>query len=162
MIHLLCCYYYYYLNQWGMVWYCICILMFGLVNIQDKFLELVVSNLWFAWIGLTLSLLLCISYLIPELGPCSLRITYSAHTDLTVKFQSHRSRYTCLCFLIFVACGCEASATLTLFAISVFVFVILFYFNLAIFFFCYSLHLDHNYFSSGTTPIPSFLLLPRL
>nr|GMD02308.1 polypyrimidine tract-binding protein homolog 2-like isoform X1 [Ipomoea batatas] len=32
------------------------------------------------------------SYLIPELGPCSLRITYSAHTDLTVKFQSHRSR----------------------------------------------------------------------
>ncbi|XP_047969721.1 polypyrimidine tract-binding protein homolog 2 isoform X2 [Salvia hispanica] len=32
------------------------------------------------------------SYLIPELGPCSLRITYSAHTDLSVKFQSHRSR----------------------------------------------------------------------
>ncbi|KAL0452430.1 UNVERIFIED_CONTAM: Polypyrimidine tract-binding protein2 [Sesamum latifolium] len=31
-------------------------------------------------------------YLIPELGPCSLRITYSAHTDLSVKFQSHRSR----------------------------------------------------------------------
>ncbi|XP_047265371.1 polypyrimidine tract-binding protein homolog 2 isoform X2 [Capsicum annuum] len=32
------------------------------------------------------------SYLIPELGPCSLKITYSAHTDLSVKFQSHRSR----------------------------------------------------------------------
>ncbi|THG05472.1 hypothetical protein TEA_026007 [Camellia sinensis var. sinensis] len=32
------------------------------------------------------------SYLIPELGPCTLKITYSAHTDLTVKFQSHRSR----------------------------------------------------------------------
>ncbi|GAA0153233.1 RNA processing factor [Lithospermum erythrorhizon] len=31
-------------------------------------------------------------YLIPELGPCSFRITYSAHTDLSVKFQSHRSR----------------------------------------------------------------------
>ncbi|KAL2556186.1 Polypyrimidine tract-binding protein-like protein 2 [Forsythia ovata] len=31
-------------------------------------------------------------YLIPELGPCTLKITYSAHTDLTVKFQSHRSR----------------------------------------------------------------------
>ncbi|KAF5731233.1 putative polypyrimidine tract binding protein [Tripterygium wilfordii] len=32
-------------------------------------------------------------YLLPEhLGPCSLRITYSAHTDLSVKFQSHRSR----------------------------------------------------------------------
>ncbi|XP_073035315.1 polypyrimidine tract-binding protein homolog 2-like isoform X2 [Primulina eburnea] len=31
-------------------------------------------------------------YLIPELGLCSLRITYSAHTDLSVKFQSHRSR----------------------------------------------------------------------
>ncbi|XP_052185342.1 polypyrimidine tract-binding protein homolog 2-like [Diospyros lotus] len=31
-------------------------------------------------------------YLIPDLGPCTLRITYSAHTDLTVKFQSHRSR----------------------------------------------------------------------
>ncbi|KAJ8547584.1 hypothetical protein K7X08_011170 [Anisodus acutangulus] len=31
-------------------------------------------------------------YLIPELGPCSLKITYSAHTDLSVKFQSHRSR----------------------------------------------------------------------
>ncbi|KAL3650543.1 hypothetical protein CASFOL_006946 [Castilleja foliolosa] len=31
-------------------------------------------------------------YLIPELGPCSLRITFSAHTDLSVKFQSHRSR----------------------------------------------------------------------
>ncbi|KAF1001997.1 polypyrimidine tract-binding protein homolog 2-like [Apium graveolens] len=32
------------------------------------------------------------SYLIPELSPCSLKITYSAHTDLSVKFQSHRSR----------------------------------------------------------------------
>ncbi|KAI8006867.1 hypothetical protein LOK49_LG07G00258 [Camellia lanceoleosa] len=32
------------------------------------------------------------SYLIPELGLCTLKITYSAHTDLTVKFQSHRSR----------------------------------------------------------------------
>ncbi|XP_051121441.1 polypyrimidine tract-binding protein homolog 2 [Andrographis paniculata] len=31
-------------------------------------------------------------YLITDLGPCSLRITYSAHTDLSVKFQSHRSR----------------------------------------------------------------------
>ncbi|XP_038709800.1 polypyrimidine tract-binding protein homolog 2-like isoform X4 [Tripterygium wilfordii] len=32
-------------------------------------------------------------YLLPEhLGPCSLRITYSGHTDLSVKFQSHRSR----------------------------------------------------------------------
>ncbi|GAV66225.1 RRM_5 domain-containing protein/RRM_6 domain-containing protein [Cephalotus follicularis] len=32
-------------------------------------------------------------YLIPEhLVPCTLRITYSAHTDLSVKFQSHRSR----------------------------------------------------------------------
>ena len=32
-------------------------------------------------------------YLIPDLGPCTLKITYSAHTDLSVKFQSHRSRY---------------------------------------------------------------------
>ncbi|KAJ8747870.1 hypothetical protein K2173_013038 [Erythroxylum novogranatense] len=33
------------------------------------------------------------SYLLPDhLGPCTLRITYSAHTDLSVKFQSHRSR----------------------------------------------------------------------
>ncbi|KAH0906341.1 hypothetical protein HID58_038168 [Brassica napus] len=33
------------------------------------------------------------SYLLPEeVGQCSLKITYSAHTDLTVKFQSHRSR----------------------------------------------------------------------
>ncbi|GLT38772.1 hypothetical protein SLA2020_129980 [Shorea laevis] len=32
-------------------------------------------------------------YLLPEhMGPCALRITYSAHTDLSVKFQSHRSR----------------------------------------------------------------------
>ncbi|XP_059448160.1 polypyrimidine tract-binding protein homolog 2 isoform X2 [Corylus avellana] len=32
-------------------------------------------------------------YLLPEhVGPCALRITYSAHTDLSVKFQSHRSR----------------------------------------------------------------------
>ncbi|XP_010537118.1 PREDICTED: polypyrimidine tract-binding protein homolog 2 isoform X2 [Tarenaya hassleriana] len=32
-------------------------------------------------------------YLLPEhMGPCTLKITYSAHTDLTVKFQSHRSR----------------------------------------------------------------------
>lgn len=32
-------------------------------------------------------------YLLPEnIGPCSLKITYSAHTDLSVKFQSHRSR----------------------------------------------------------------------
>lgn len=29
------------------------------------------------------------------MGPCALRITYSAHTDLSVKFQSHRSRYSC-------------------------------------------------------------------
>ncbi|KAL9225378.1 hypothetical protein vseg_001313 [Gypsophila vaccaria] len=33
------------------------------------------------------------SYLLPEhLEPCSFKITYSAHTDLSVKFQSHRSR----------------------------------------------------------------------
>ncbi|KAK7311461.1 hypothetical protein RJT34_09616 [Clitoria ternatea] len=31
-------------------------------------------------------------YLLPELGPCTLRITYSGHSDLSVKFQSHRSR----------------------------------------------------------------------
>ncbi|GMH08916.1 hypothetical protein Nepgr_010756 [Nepenthes gracilis] len=32
-------------------------------------------------------------YLLPEhVGPCNLKITYSAHTDLSVKFQSHRSR----------------------------------------------------------------------
>lgn len=32
-------------------------------------------------------------YLLPEnVGQCTLRITYSAHTDLSVKFQSHRSR----------------------------------------------------------------------
>uniref|UniRef100_A0A7N0U6I5 PTBP1-like RNA recognition motif 2 domain-containing protein n=2 Tax=Kalanchoe fedtschenkoi TaxID=63787 RepID=A0A7N0U6I5_KALFE len=32
-------------------------------------------------------------YLLPDnVGPCSLKITYSAHTDLSVKFQSHRSR----------------------------------------------------------------------
>ncbi|KAI4363658.1 hypothetical protein MLD38_019848 [Melastoma candidum] len=33
------------------------------------------------------------SYLLSDqMGPCTLRITYSAHTDLSVKFQSHRSR----------------------------------------------------------------------
>ncbi|CAL1409722.1 unnamed protein product [Linum trigynum] len=33
------------------------------------------------------------SYLLHDhIGPCTLRITYSAHTDLSVKFQSHRSR----------------------------------------------------------------------
>ncbi|CAL0327465.1 unnamed protein product [Lupinus luteus] len=32
-------------------------------------------------------------YLLPEhVGPCTLRITYSGHSDLSVKFQSHRSR----------------------------------------------------------------------
>ncbi|KAI4337950.1 hypothetical protein L6164_016311 [Bauhinia variegata] len=32
-------------------------------------------------------------YLLPEhVGQCTLRITYSGHTDLSVKFQSHRSR----------------------------------------------------------------------
>ncbi|XP_045816074.1 polypyrimidine tract-binding protein homolog 2-like [Trifolium pratense] len=32
-------------------------------------------------------------YLLPEnVGPCNLKITYSGHSDLTVKFQSHRSR----------------------------------------------------------------------
>ncbi|PPR92340.1 hypothetical protein GOBAR_AA28338 [Gossypium barbadense] len=32
-------------------------------------------------------------YLLSEnISPCTLRITYSAHTDLSVKFQSHRSR----------------------------------------------------------------------
>ncbi|GKE84722.1 polypyrimidine tract-binding protein homolog 1 isoform X2, partial [Tanacetum coccineum] len=33
-------------------------------------------------------------YLLPgHVGSCSLRITYSAHTDLNIKFQSHRSRF---------------------------------------------------------------------
>ncbi|XP_043702380.1 polypyrimidine tract-binding protein homolog 1-like [Telopea speciosissima] len=33
------------------------------------------------------------SYLLPDhVGPCTLRINFSAHTDLNVKFQSHRSR----------------------------------------------------------------------
>ncbi|KAL5148738.1 Polypyrimidine tract-binding 2 [Glycine soja] len=32
-------------------------------------------------------------YLLPEhIGPCGLKITYSGHSDLSVKFQSHRSR----------------------------------------------------------------------
>lgn len=32
-------------------------------------------------------------YLLPEhVGSCHLRISYSAHTDLNIKFQSHRSR----------------------------------------------------------------------
>ncbi|XP_059435753.1 uncharacterized protein LOC132168738 isoform X3 [Corylus avellana] len=32
-------------------------------------------------------------YLLPDdVGPCTTRITYSAHTDLSVKFQSHQSR----------------------------------------------------------------------
>ncbi|XP_027353510.1 polypyrimidine tract-binding protein homolog 2 isoform X2 [Abrus precatorius] len=32
-------------------------------------------------------------YLLAEnMGPCTLRITYSGHSDLSVKFQSHRSR----------------------------------------------------------------------
>uniref|UniRef100_A0A453F2E3 RRM domain-containing protein n=1 Tax=Aegilops tauschii subsp. strangulata TaxID=200361 RepID=A0A453F2E3_AEGTS len=35
----------------------------------------------------------CCSYLLPELdGSCTLRINYSAHSVLNVKFQSHRSR----------------------------------------------------------------------
>lgn len=42
-------------------------------------------------------LILChdvsIRYLLPEhVGSCHLRISYSAHTDLNIKFQSHRSR----------------------------------------------------------------------
>ncbi|PWA74108.1 Nucleotide-binding, alpha-beta plait [Artemisia annua] len=33
-------------------------------------------------------------YLLPgHVGSCNLRITYSAHTDLNIKFQSHRSSY---------------------------------------------------------------------
>lgn len=36
-------------------------------------------------------------YLLPEhVESCHLRISYSAHTDLNIKFQSHRSRYTYL------------------------------------------------------------------
>lgn len=32
-------------------------------------------------------------YLLPDhVGSCHLRISYSAHTDLNIKFQSHRSR----------------------------------------------------------------------
>lgn len=32
-------------------------------------------------------------YLLPDhVGPCHLRISFSAHNDLNVKFQSHRSR----------------------------------------------------------------------
>ncbi|KAF3598274.1 hypothetical protein F2Q69_00039316 [Brassica cretica] len=32
-------------------------------------------------------------YLLPEhVGSCNLRMSYSAHTDLNIKFQSHRSR----------------------------------------------------------------------
>uniref|UniRef100_A0A6N2L0Z8 RRM domain-containing protein n=1 Tax=Salix viminalis TaxID=40686 RepID=A0A6N2L0Z8_SALVM len=34
-----------------------------------------------------------VRYLLPEhVGSCNLRISYSAHTDLNIKFQSHRSR----------------------------------------------------------------------
>ncbi|XP_059435983.1 polypyrimidine tract-binding protein homolog 2-like isoform X2 [Corylus avellana] len=40
------------------------------------------------------------SYLLPDdVGPCTTRITYSAHTDLSVKFQSHQSRDYTDCFL---------------------------------------------------------------
>lgn len=31
--------------------------------------------------------------LLEHITTCHLRITYSAHTDLSIKFQSHRSRY---------------------------------------------------------------------
>jgi hypothetical protein len=42
-------------------------------------------------------LILCFSwyyrYLLPDhVGTCHLRISFSAHNDLNVKFQSHRSR----------------------------------------------------------------------
>ena len=38
-------------------------------------------------------LFLYFSYLLPELdGACTLRISYSAHSVLNVKYQSHRSR----------------------------------------------------------------------
>jgi len=46
-----------------------------------------------------------IRYLLAEtVGQCSLKITYSAHTDLTVKFQSHRSRYVCVFTLCVETC----------------------------------------------------------
>ncbi len=39
----------------------------------------------------------CCRYLLPDhAGTCHLRITFSAHNDLNVKFQSHRSRYVLL------------------------------------------------------------------
>jgi hypothetical protein len=42
-------------------------------------------------------------YLLPDhAGTCHLRITFSAHNDLNVKFQSHRSRYVLLA--VFLLC----------------------------------------------------------
>lgn len=53
----------------------------------------------------TAFLVLGIRYLLPEhLGPCTLRITFSAHTDLSVKFQSHRSRYYWFIILLVYEC----------------------------------------------------------
>lgn len=44
---------------------------------------------------------LCISYLLTgHVGPCTLKITYSGHSDLSVKFQSHRSRYCWFLWLL--------------------------------------------------------------
>nr|ASZ85195.1 putative polypyrimidine tract-binding protein 1 [Selenicereus monacanthus] len=52
-------------------------------------------------------------YLLPEhVGPCSLKITYSAHTDLTVKFQSHRSRDYTNPYLLVAPSAIDASGQL--------------------------------------------------
>ncbi|TYJ22140.1 hypothetical protein E1A91_A08G107100v1 [Gossypium mustelinum] len=56
------------------------------------------ENMYFQLLDLCIKLLplrrqLDFRYLLSEnISPCTLRITYSAHTDLSVKFQSHRSR----------------------------------------------------------------------
>ncbi|RRT65856.1 hypothetical protein B296_00019105 [Ensete ventricosum] len=54
-------------------------------NKNQAFVEFVrTCSLWFCDVLL---------YLLPEhITTCHLRITYSAHTDLSIKFQSHRSR----------------------------------------------------------------------
>lgn len=52
-------------------------------------------------------IVLGVRYLLPEhVGPCTLRITYSGHTDLSVKFQSHRSRYPRCSYRFVLECLC--------------------------------------------------------
>ncbi|CAI0388446.1 unnamed protein product [Linum tenue] len=67
--------------------------LFCLFSVEEEQLRMYFRLLALCTKLLPLKKQLAFRYLLPEhVGSCNLRISYSAHTDLNIKFQSHRSR----------------------------------------------------------------------